>query len=110
MICHDLGSKILRLTAYCFVGHQDLMLSQQILDVAELKHEPKIEPNCVMDDLSREVITEIANFKKFDRNVERDRGNCEAIEARGWRVLTIWECETSALDGLEKRLRQFSGL
>ena len=110
MICHDLGSKILRLTAYCFVGHQDLMLSQQILDVAELKHEPKIEPNCVMDDLSREVITEIANFKKFDRNVERDRGNCEAIEAGWWRVLTIWECETSALDGIEKRLRHLFGL
>ena len=30
---------------------------------------------------------------KFDRNVERDRKNEQALQADGWRVHTIWECE-----------------
>lgn len=31
---------------------------------------------------------------KFDRNVERDSENASALERLGWRVETIWECET----------------
>lgn len=31
---------------------------------------------------------------KFARNVERDRDNVEKLEALGWRVATVWECET----------------
>lgn len=30
---------------------------------------------------------------KLDRNVERDRVNVRALEAGGWRVTTLWECE-----------------
>lgn len=30
---------------------------------------------------------------KFERNVERDARNIEALEADGWRVHVIWECE-----------------
>ena len=30
---------------------------------------------------------------KFERNVERDRENVAALEADGWRVHVIWECE-----------------
>lgn len=30
---------------------------------------------------------------KFERNVERDRRNVEALEADGWRVHVIWECQ-----------------
>ena len=43
---------------------------------------------------------------KFARNVERDRGNVEALQADGWRVHTIWECELKkkALDGTMARL------
>ena len=30
---------------------------------------------------------------KFERNVERDRENIAALEADGWRVHVVWECE-----------------
>lgn len=32
--------------------------------------------------------------EKFARNVERDRCARGALEADGWTVLTVWECET----------------
>lgn len=32
--------------------------------------------------------------EKFTRNVERDRRAYGALEADGWTVLTVWECET----------------
>ena len=32
--------------------------------------------------------------QKFDRNVERDRTVQAALEALGWHVVVIWECET----------------
>jgi len=31
--------------------------------------------------------------KKFERNRERDKRKQEALEAEGWRVLVLWECE-----------------
>jgi DNA mismatch endonuclease, patch repair protein len=43
---------------------------------------------------------------KLAKNVERDRLHCEALENSGWRVMTIWECETSATD-VSDRLRAF---
>src|SRR5215218_5303552 len=39
---------------------------------------------------------------KVGRNRERDVANRAALEARGWRVETIWECELK--DDLEPRL------
>lgn len=30
---------------------------------------------------------------KFERNVERDRRNIALLEADGWRVHVIWECQ-----------------
>ena len=35
---------------------------------------------------------------KIGKNRERDRKNKHALEALGWRVLTIWECEIPTLD------------
>lgn len=31
---------------------------------------------------------------KLRRNKERDAGNVEALEAAGWTVMQVWECET----------------
>ena len=31
---------------------------------------------------------------KFDRTVARDREQAVALEAAGWTVITVWECET----------------
>ena len=30
---------------------------------------------------------------KIRRNVERDKANKEQLQALGWKVLTVWECE-----------------
>ena len=33
--------------------------------------------------------------KKISRNLTRDLANVEALEELGWRVIVVWECETS---------------
>ena len=46
--------------------------------------------------------------RKFERNVERDREITTALEASGWTVLVVWECEThdeEKLDHLYWRIR-----
>jgi len=48
-------------------------------------------------------------LEKFERNVERDAENEEALEDLGWQVLTIWECELNddpveAVEGLADEL------
>lgn len=44
---------------------------------------------------------------KFARNVERDTAVSRQLESDGWRILVIWECETSDLPMLRKRLHGF---
>lgn len=46
-------------------------------------------------------------LQKFARNVERDAVAHEALERAGWRVLTVWECETRDVDALSSRLIAF---
>ena len=47
---------------------------------------------------------------KLARNVERDRVNVRALEAGGWRVTTLWECELqSGISGLLNRLNSERG-
>ncbi|MFO7566278.1 MAG: DNA mismatch endonuclease Vsr [Enhygromyxa sp.] len=42
---------------------------------------------------------------KFDRNVARDQRAVEDLEALGYTVMTIWECETRNLDRVVHSLR-----
>jgi DNA mismatch endonuclease (patch repair protein) len=42
---------------------------------------------------------------KVGRNVARDRKTHAELEAMGWRVETIWECDLKDAAGLEARLR-----
>lgn len=44
--------------------------------------------------------------KKFEMNVARDRKVVEKLLELGWRVETIWECETRNSDAIESRLRR----
>ena len=44
---------------------------------------------------------------KLMRNRERDEENRAALEAQGWQVLEVWECQTKDLDALEARLVKF---
>jgi DNA mismatch endonuclease (patch repair protein) len=46
---------------------------------------------------------------KLARNVERDAQNVAALEADGWRVLTVWECEVGDEQVLSERLKSFLG-
>lgn len=42
--------------------------------------------------------------EKFAANIARDARNAEALEAAGWRVATIWECETREIEALARSL------
>lgn len=46
---------------------------------------------------------------KFDRNVERDRANVEALRKAGWQVVVVWECELDAPERLRTKLRELLG-
>ena len=52
-----------------------------------------------------------ADFWKTKRlsNAERDRRNKKELEANGWQVLVVWECETKRVDSLNKRINKFLG-
>lgn len=44
---------------------------------------------------------------KLARNISRDHEAVERLRAMGWRVLTVWECETKQTADLEEVLRAF---
>lgn len=44
---------------------------------------------------------------KLKRNVERDRTNIAALEQGGWQVLTLWQCELTDGEALNRRLIGF---
>ncbi|HEX7891972.1 MAG TPA: DNA mismatch endonuclease Vsr [Ramlibacter sp.] len=44
---------------------------------------------------------------KLNRNKERDVEKGALLKMAGWRVLTVWQCETSNQERLERRLRRF---
>jgi DNA mismatch endonuclease (patch repair protein) len=45
--------------------------------------------------------------KKRTGNVARDHAALKQLRADGWKVLTVWECETKNNKTLERRLRRF---
>ena len=44
---------------------------------------------------------------KFDRNVVRDRAILTSLGGLGWKVMVVWECETTNVETLESRLVGF---
>ena len=48
--------------------------------------------------------------EKFRANVMRDARNEELLRAMGWRVQTIWECETSDAKALREKLSAIFGI
>jgi DNA mismatch endonuclease (patch repair protein) len=46
---------------------------------------------------------------KFKRNIQRDAVHVSALQAEGWQVLTIWDCETKDLAAVTCRLAEFLG-
>ncbi len=45
--------------------------------------------------------------RKFKRNIERDGTNLRRLRKAGWRVLVLWECQTSSRSKLLRRLEKF---
>lgn len=48
--------------------------------------------------------------RKLVRNVNRDRRNKAALRRLGWRVLTIWECQTARVDLAARIVRFLTGV
>lgn len=46
-------------------------------------------------------------LSKISGNRKRDNRARKRLRQDGWKVLTIWECETKNRDRLERRLAQF---
>lgn len=44
---------------------------------------------------------------KLERNVQRDKEHIAALQAAGWDVLVVWECETKAPETLAGLLKNF---
>jgi DNA mismatch endonuclease (patch repair protein) len=44
---------------------------------------------------------------KLGRNLERDAQNKSKLEAQGWRVLAVWECETKKPEALAAKIERF---
>lgn len=47
--------------------------------------------------------------EKFRRNVERDSEVREQLQALGWRVVVVWECELRDIDRLATKLQTIGG-
>lgn len=45
--------------------------------------------------------------RKFQDNVARDERVKGELERLGWRVIVIWECQTSDFDGLQLTLKAY---
>ena len=45
--------------------------------------------------------------KKIANNIERDKLSCVNLRKDGWRILTVWECETSNVSKLMSKLSSF---
>jgi DNA mismatch endonuclease (patch repair protein) len=45
--------------------------------------------------------------RKIGRNIERDERNFAALQAAGWEVMPVWECEIRAEETLKNRLCAF---
>jgi DNA mismatch endonuclease (patch repair protein) len=44
---------------------------------------------------------------KLRRNIERDKDNIEKLQALGWSVLTVWECELKDVDEVSNKVLRF---
>ena len=47
--------------------------------------------------------------QKLLRNIVRDKESQISLEVDGWRVIVVWECEVSDVDGLTSRLISLIG-
>ena len=46
---------------------------------------------------------------KFEKNVARDKRDRRDLKPLGWKVVTVWECQTHDAEKLERLLRRKLG-
>jgi len=44
---------------------------------------------------------------KIEKNQARDRANIGLLEAKGWKVLTVWQCELRTIEIVTNKLYEF---
>src|ERR1700746_624506 len=70
----------------CFVRNHDSALREQILDVTKAEGEPKIEPDRLVNDLRREPIPGVADFRHALRLPSRPRRDNAIPAPFAWRI------------------------
>lgn len=96
-LLHSLGYRF-RLHRKDLPGRPDIVLSgrRAVIDVRGCFWHQHGDANCrnaVMPRARRDWWR-----AKLAQNVERDRANVAALEAAGWRVLVLWECQIKEHD------------
>jgi DNA mismatch endonuclease (patch repair protein) len=102
-LLHRLGFRF-RLHRRDLPGRPDLVLARHRLVIFVhgcFWHRHASCSNCTMPKTRPEFWS-----TKFDQNVARDARNVAALRRSGWRVITIWECETERPHELERRVQR----
>src|SRR5277367_1883126 len=63
----DCGPEMIHPAPNCLVRDQDPTLSQQLFHIAKAECEPKIQPDRLLDDLWREAVAGVADFRHARR-------------------------------------------
>ena len=83
--CYD-RPEIIHPSSDCLVRNCNSALREQILDVSKAEREPEIEPDCLVNDLRREPISGVADFRHALRlPSRRRRDNAVGSHVDGWR-------------------------
>ena len=107
-LVHGMGYRY-RLHATDLPGHPDLVFRprRKVIFVHGCFWHRHDDPECKLARLPRSR----ADFwqPKLEGNRARDARVLVELEDKGWKVLTIWECQTKARAFLEARIREFLG-
>src|SRR5262245_7126889 len=103
---HRLGYRF-RLHAKNLPGHPDLVLKRfkKVIFVHGCFWHQHGDPSCKIMRLPKS--NKEYWVPKLERNAMRDQQSLRKLESQGWRVLTVWECETRKSDSLTTKIESF---
>jgi len=107
-LLHRMGFRF-RLHLRDLPGHPDIVLPKyhSVIFVHGCFWHRHPDPACRLARLPK---TRLDFWKpKLDANAERDSRAQLALQAAGWRVLVVWECELRDNEQLENKLRRWIG-
>ena len=103
-IIHRLGFRF-RLHSPKFIGKPDIVLPKHkklVLVHGCFWH----MQNCKRGNVTPKTNVEYWQTKRL-RNIARDKENLKIYKNEGWKVLTIWECQTKDVKKLRRRIGSF---